>query len=703
MPQAIGSGAPKMMTGVACSATSKVDSWLREARQAQQSGADPNQILKSLIEADIASEARAAAKASKAAARATLQRLQEIASVKSLELRASLASARGEGTMAGDDTGGAGGSMSISGEGQPQPGDVRTYIARSSQRNKSSLPSHLGVSCEFEASTLNAKDAWAAIGTAGAASSPPTAAASSTKRSPVAAPPAGFSYHELLYREGMEGKTERENWRREAADVLIATELQACTFRPAVCDGSTKLVMEKPWLRLDRRAGRVLAEQQKRRQQLCEHVERERQRQATGGGNGGGGATVASLAASLSGAVVGNSSRSDPAFVAAYAAREQLRRARRQQARSDAAFSDRKRHGETFAPNINPRSRDLAPRDRPKGWGPSPPPRGREKVAKAAVEARLEAAVELVAEAPAATAEADRQSWVQKAQANKARWEASVQFEPAVGAASAVGGSGRAADAATADAAADAPSSMIAAADEGSADAGATDPMTIITTAAAASDVGDLPPPLTPPPPPPPPPAAPAAPAAPAVPAAPAAPAPVPPPDPLRAFVSRLGSEEVERRRHMAKEAEDREAEAVRHAAAPRRLSPRSEQLARARRRFTAGVHEPIRHVSPESLKAAASARGLEELTFAPTLVSSPELRRAAASKRRGNVHDALYSVADEWRATRERKRIESARVGMVGCTFEPSTIMKGAAAASRSPAAGGKKGRGDSESRGSE
>ena len=144
MPQAIGSGAPKMMTGVACSATSKVDSWLREARQAQQSGADPNQILKSLIEADIASEARAAAKASKAAARATLQRLQEIASVKSLELRASLASARGEGTMAGDDTGGAGGSMSISGEGQPQPGDVRTYIARSSQRNKSSLPSHLG-------------------------------------------------------------------------------------------------------------------------------------------------------------------------------------------------------------------------------------------------------------------------------------------------------------------------------------------------------------------------------------------------------------------------------------------------------------------------------------------------------------------------------------------------------------------------------
>jgi hypothetical protein len=169
MPQAIGSGAPKMMTGVACSATSKVDSWLREARQAQQSGADPNQILKSLIEADIASEARAAAKASKAAARATLQRLQEIASVKSLELRASLASARGEGTMAGDDTGGAGGSMSISGEGQPQPGDVRTYIARSSQRNKSSLPSHLGVSCEFEASTLNAKDAWAAIGTAGAA------------------------------------------------------------------------------------------------------------------------------------------------------------------------------------------------------------------------------------------------------------------------------------------------------------------------------------------------------------------------------------------------------------------------------------------------------------------------------------------------------------------------------------------------------
>jgi len=171
----------------------------------------------------------------------------------------------------------------------------------------------------------------------------------------------------------------------------------------------------------------------------------------------------------------------------------------------------------------------------------------------------------------------------------------------------------------------------------------------------------------------------------------------------LRAFVSRLGSEEVERRRHMAKEAEDREAEAVRHAAAPRRLSPRSEQLARARRRFTAGVHEPIRHVSPESLKAAASARGLEELTFAPTLVSSPELRRAAASKRRGNVHDALYSVADEWRATRERKRIESARVAMVGCTFEPSTIMKGAAAASRSPAAGGKKGRGDSESRGSE
>ena len=681
-------GAPMRMAtpAGAASATSKVDSWLREARQAQQSGADPNQILKSLIEADIASEARAASKASAAAARATLQRLQEIASAKSLELRASLASSRGEFTMADDDTGGAGGSMSISVEGQPQPGDVRTYIARSSQRNKGSLLSQLGANREFEASALNAKDAWAAIGTAGAASSPPTAAASSTKRSPVAAPPAGFSYHELLYREGMEGKTERENWRREAADVLIATELKACTFRPAVCDGSTKLVSEKPWLRLDRRAGRVLAEQQKRRQQLCEHVERERQRRATGDGNGGGGATAASIAASLSGAVVASSSRSDPAFVAALAAREQLRRARRQQARSDAAFSDRKRHGETFAPKINPRSRDLAPRDRSKGWGPSPTPRGREKVFNAAAEARLEAAVEVVVEARAATAEADRQSWVQKAQANKARWERSEQLEPAVGAASAVGGNEQAADAATADAAADAPSSMIAADDEGSADAAATDPLTVITAAAAASDVGDLPPPLTPPPPP----------------APPAAPAPVPPPpDPLRAFVSRLGSEEVERRRHMAREAEDREAEAVRQAAAPRRLSPRSEQLARARRRFTAGVHEPIRHVSPESLKAAASARGLEELTFAPTLVSSPELRRAAASERRGNVHDALYSVADEWRATRERKRIESARVAMVGCTFEP-TIMKGAAAA-RSPAAGGKKGRGDSASRGSE
>ena len=146
-------GAPMRMAtpAGAASATSKVDSWLREARQAQQSGADPNQILKSLIEADIASEAKEAAKATAAAARATLQRLQEIASAKSLELRASLASSRGEFTMADDDTGGAGGSMSISVEGQPQPGDVRTYIARSSQRNKgsedwSSPPKHSSVS-----------------------------------------------------------------------------------------------------------------------------------------------------------------------------------------------------------------------------------------------------------------------------------------------------------------------------------------------------------------------------------------------------------------------------------------------------------------------------------------------------------------------------------------------------------------------------
>lgn len=91
------------------------------------------------------------------------------------------------------------------------------------------------------------------------------------------------AYHELLYAEGMLGKAERAKWREEAQSILLAQELDGCTFEPHLNGHSEELVAlardgdARP---LSERAMDVLEEQKERRLRLAQELEDERRRDA---------------------------------------------------------------------------------------------------------------------------------------------------------------------------------------------------------------------------------------------------------------------------------------------------------------------------------------------------------------------------------------------------------------------------------------
>ena len=642
-------------------ASTKVEQWLAEARQAQSSGGDASVVLHQLLAADIKSEIKATAKKKREMQEAALSRLQNDAATRAIS-RASQAEASSAATsssaVAEELL-----AVSCGADGPGTPGDVRTYIDQSRQRGKGELLSHLGSNREFEAATINTKEAWAPVASPNSARTPSTGGEKPLpppKDDEDSSPPAPkqLSYHELLYREGMVGKQEREKWRNEAADVLAARELQACTFRPAVSDTSKRIVAEARalgqdggGLRLDQRTEHILAEQRLRRQRLAEVVEKQRQSESLSPSAVAAAAAAARsppAASSSDGAGLctspeaeGNEAGksvcrvSNAAFAEGLARSEQHRRARQQQAKSDTLFAMRQSHGETFKPSINPRSRAMADS---RWWQqpPSRPPSARGATRKASEGSKVSHAA-AAHHAAAAASKARSAAAAATASAASVNSAANAVAEPqrcarSVGSLPSSGKMGEASEAGE----------------------------------AATNGVLPAPPPPAPPPSAIPPPATRTRDAS----SFGAPPDPPDTPDPLRAFVSRLDGEVARRRLH-ALEAEAKAADAAREAAAPRKLSAKSEQLAKARRRVTAGLHEPTHHVSPEALAASASASGEAELTFSPTLVASDSQQRPGG---RRDVYQELYAQAEEWRREKARKRLESARAAARKFTFEPAT-----------------------------